>query len=104
MLQLYPRKDNNAVKEKVVQGKKKVSASKLDWVPIKNNPSSTFEVPQQNIVPTTIVVQAQIESPIISPLLGRAAQTKQQLQNLEVPIQQDQITNTSTTLEAIIPQ
>jgi len=49
---LYPRKekDSNAEKEKVVQGKKQVPTKRIEWVPLKDNPtgigsSAAFQAP-----------------------------------------------------------
>jgi hypothetical protein len=36
---LYPRKETNATKEKIAQGKKLVPVTKANWVPIQDNPS-----------------------------------------------------------------
>lgn len=36
---LYTRKENKVSNENVVKGKTKVPSRKLDWVPVKENPS-----------------------------------------------------------------
>jgi hypothetical protein len=61
---LYPRKDNNTAKEKVVQGKKKISSKRLEWVPLKDNSlgigsSAAFQDPQQNPTPVSPQLQQQ---------------------------------------------
>ena len=36
---LYPRKETNAPNEQIAQGNNQVSAKKVNWVPIKDNPT-----------------------------------------------------------------
>lgn len=48
---LYPRKEKDSNADKVVQGKKQVPTKRIEWVPLKDNPSgigssAAFQVPQ----------------------------------------------------------
>jgi len=68
---LYPEKETIAPKEQIAQGKKQVPTKKVNWVPIKDNPSSigssiAFGARNQIVTPP-VVVQEQTEIVIVSP-------------------------------------
>lgn len=88
---LYPRKekDSNADKEKVVPGKKQVTTKRIDWVPLKDNPSeigsyAAFQAPQLSTQP---VPTENVETHV-SPQQNQQARDVQQLNDVSQPHQQ----------------
>ena len=99
---LYPRKDNNANKEIIAQGKKHVPVKKHTWVPTKENPSSigsslAFTRPQQEVGTVPPVVQQQIEPPLQRTDMAatkevthsEVADVQQEIATSSVPVESD---------------
>jgi len=72
---LYPRKESKVSKENAIKGKKQIPTSKLDWEPIKENPSgfgssNALKV----IVPATTTKEAYIVESLVATPVAHAAQ------------------------------
>jgi hypothetical protein len=89
---LYPRKDINAKKEKIVQGKKPIMTKKKHWFPIEDNPFSigsslAFASPQQNVTPLPIEVAGQAEVPVVSPKLQQETMDVTEKETTAIPLE-----------------
>jgi len=80
---LYPRKESKVSKENTIKGKKQIPTSKLDLVPIKENPygvgsSNAFEA----INPTTTTKEEHIVESLVATPVVQVAQNSPELEEI----------------------